>query len=118
MPVMLFRLNGVPEDEAREVRALLEAHAIDFYETDAGNWGVSMAAIWLRDDGRLDEAKALLADYQQERARRMREAYLVSGEVNWLSELLSRPLRLLVYLAIISLVVYLSVMPFFNWGRY
>lgn len=117
MPVMLFRLNGVPEDEAQEVRALLEAHAIDFYETHGGNWGVSMAAIWLRDDSRLAEAKSLLGDYQRNRALRMREVWRESGGPHWLVELLSRPLRLIVYLGIIAAVIYLSIMPFFNWGR-
>ena len=34
MRVLLFKLNGVPEDEADEVRALLADHGIDFYETD------------------------------------------------------------------------------------
>lgn len=36
---ILFRLSGVPDDEADDVRMLLTDNAIDFYETSAGNWG-------------------------------------------------------------------------------
>jgi hypothetical protein len=118
---MLFRLNNVPEDEAEEVRALLTENGIDFYETHAGNWGVSAAAIWLRDASRLEEAKSLLATYQEERASRVREEYRQSGSAGLkrglLGELKAHPLRLLVYLAVVAAVLYLSTMPFFYWGR-
>lgn len=33
MSKILFRLNGVPEDEIEEIRELLIEHAVDFYET-------------------------------------------------------------------------------------
>jgi hypothetical protein len=39
MAKILFRLNGVSDEEANDVRELLANHAIDFYETSAGNWG-------------------------------------------------------------------------------
>ena len=58
MPVKLFSLRGVPDDEADEIRALLAQHAIDYYETPPGNWGVSMPAIWLPDDSELARAGA------------------------------------------------------------
>lgn len=121
MPIMLFRLNNVPDDEAEEVRALLTDNGIDFYETHAGNWGVSTAAIWLRDVSRLEEARALLAAYQADRANRVREEYLQSEadglDRGLLDEFKAHPLRLVVYLAIIVAVLYLSTMPFFNWGK-
>jgi len=47
MSKILFRLNGVSDDEAEEVRELLASNNIDFYETSPGNWGVSMPAIGL-----------------------------------------------------------------------
>jgi hypothetical protein len=118
---MLFRLNNVPEDEAEEVRALLTGNGIDFYETHAGNWGVSTAAIWLRDASRLEEAKSLLDVYQAERTNRSRQEYRSTqaegGRHGMLSEFKAHPLRLIVYLAIIAAVLYLSTMPFFNWGK-
>lgn len=117
---MLFRLNSVPDDEAEEVRALLTENSIDFYETHAGNWGVSTAAIWLRDESQLAQAKLLLETYQAERSTRVRQAYRqskIEGSNSLLEELKAHPVRLLVYLAVILLVVYLSTVPFFNWGR-
>ena len=42
MSKLLFRLRNVPDDEAEEVRQLLEEHGIETYETDAGNWGISL----------------------------------------------------------------------------
>lgn len=118
---MLFRLNNVPEDEAEEVRALLTENGIDFYETHAGNWGVSTAAIWLRDESRLAEAKSLLETYQAKRSIRIREEYRQSKAEGLhrgvLDEFKEHPIRLIVYLAVILAVLYLSTMPFFNWGK-
>ena len=50
MPELLFKLRNVPDDEAEEVRQLLNDHEINFYETRAGGWGISMPGIWLPDD--------------------------------------------------------------------
>jgi len=50
MAVQLFKLKGVPEDEAEDIRNLLTNHYIDHYETPAGNWGISMPAIWLNKE--------------------------------------------------------------------
>ena len=44
-------MRHVPEDEAQEVRELLASNKIEFFETFAGNWGVSMPALWLKKKG-------------------------------------------------------------------
>ena len=75
MPVQLFRLRGVPDDEAEDIRALLTDNGIDFYETPAGNWGISMPAIWLTDENQLQQAQSLIKTYQQERFVRIRNEY-------------------------------------------
>ena len=59
MSKLLFKLRNVPEDEADDVRNLLTTHQIDFYETSAGNWGISLSAIWITHDEQFDEAKRL-----------------------------------------------------------
>ena len=74
MATLLLNLRNVPDDEAGEVRALLEGHGIDYYETPPSFWGVSAGGLWLRDTARLDEARGLLARYQAERGERMRAA--------------------------------------------
>jgi hypothetical protein len=67
MAVIIFRLKDVPEDEADEVRELLRANHLDFYETSAGKWGISIAAIWLKDDSQKERARALIDDYQSKK---------------------------------------------------
>mgnify|MGYP000122608217 CR=1 FL=1 len=39
-----------------------------YYETPAGNWGISMPALWLKDENAhdLDRAKALIEKYGSE----------------------------------------------------
>lgn len=118
MPVLLFRMRGAPLDEVDEVRALLQAHEIEFYETHAGNWGIGTPAIWLRDDSRLTEARSLLDDYQAQRALRMRAEYEaakgVGGMRSLLDRLLANPLTAIIGLAFILLILYLSLAPFLN----
>jgi len=121
MPILLFRLNGVPDDEAEEVRALLDSHHIDFYETQAGRWGISVAAIWLRDDDahHEEEARRLIDDYQERRSLSARADYAArqnSGQAETLADRLRRePLRLLAYAAIILAILYFTLAPFLHW---
>ncbi len=76
MSVLLFKLRGVEEDEAEEVRALLSEHDIDFYETSNGRWGLGYAAVWLPDETKLEEAETLIAKYQQHRFEQARQSYI------------------------------------------
>lgn len=117
MPTLLFKLRNVPDDEASEVRDLLTEHNIPFYETTAGNWGISMPAIWLHNDEHYSQARSILDAYQQERTNRMREQYLAdkaAGRVETMTSLIRRdPLKTLTYLALIAAVIYLSVVIFY-----
>ncbi|MBS4098434.1 MAG: hypothetical protein KGZ83_16555 [Sulfuricella sp.] len=121
MALRIFSLNGVPDDEVEEVRALLAEHRIDYYETPAGNWGISTPALWLRDDDQREAARRLLDDYQAERAVRMREEYaqqLNAGTNRTLRDVIrDNPLRFIVYLAAIFAVAYFSTIPFFDMGK-
>lgn len=121
MAVALFRLRGVPDDEAEEIRALLSEHDIDFYETPAGNWGISMPAIWLNDDSQLESAKGLIEAYQQERAATARQEYQAlkrEGQApRLLDALRDRPVRFVVYLAFILFLIVVSTKPFLEFGQ-
>ena len=75
MSALLFKLRNVPDDEAEDIRELMKTHGIETYETSAGNWGISMPAIWVQNDAHLPEAKQLLAQYQQTRATDARRTY-------------------------------------------
>lgn len=67
MPKLLFNMHGAPDDEIQEVRELCEEHDFPVYETDVGRWGIGLAAIWLREEDKYEEAKAVLSEYQRAR---------------------------------------------------
>jgi len=120
MAVLLFALRNVPDDEADDVRHLLSEHDIDFYETHAGRWGISMPGIWLRDETNLEQARLLLHAYQRERYKTAREAYeslAAEGErQTLLSRMLMHPLRFVMLIAALAFILYLTLMPFFSFG--
>ena len=120
MPELLFRLRGVPEDEAEEVRALLSEHGIRYYETDEGNWKIAVPAIWLPDREQLAEAKRVLAVYQGERRAQARQAHLeqqATGQMPTIWGFLkAHPLRFVAYLMGVAVVLYLTLMPFITFG--
>lgn len=121
MSVQLINLRGVLDDEAEELRALLVANEIDYYETPAGNWGISMPAIWLNDESQLEKAKLLIENYQRERMARVRHEYeqlkREGKNKTILDELKENPVRVIVYLSIVAIVIYLSTKPFVDIGN-
>lgn len=120
MPILLFPLRGVPEDEADEVRALLDEHHIDYYETYAGNWGVSMPGLWLRDDVELIKAKALLRIYQEQRYQAAHDEYErlkdQGQQPTFFRAFVDRPLVFLSYIFVMGLVIYASIKLLFEMG--
>jgi hypothetical protein len=118
MATLIFKLRHVPEDEAEEVRNLFAEHDIETYETSAGNWKISMPAIWLKHDDQLAQAKALLDEYQKKRYQRARiefESAQSRGETQtfW-KNFLDDPFRVTFYLGLIVLVLYLSLQLFLS----
>lgn len=116
MAVLLFRLANVPDDEAEDVRQLLQDQDIYFYETHAGMWRVGLDAIWLPDETHHEQARALIDTYQQERATRQRQAYAeleARGEAPTLTQkIIAHPLRFIGFVIAIMLVLAVSVLPF------
>lgn len=118
MPELLFKLRNVPDDEAEEVRSLLTQHNIDFYETSAGNWGVSMPALWLKTNQQLQDAKQLLQDYQTARVQRVQAEYQqrkATGQQRTIwDEFKQNPLRSIIYTAISGALIYFPMKLFFD----
>ena len=118
MSRLLFRMRGVPEDEAEEVRDLLDTHSIEFFETHAGNWGISMPALWVKRDEQFLEARRLLDDYQAERAARIQREFALSrerGEARTLwHSFREDPVRFVGYSGLALVVLYFSVRFFFT----
>lgn len=117
MARLLLNLYQVPDDEATEVRALLDLHRIEFYETLPNRWGISHGAIWIAHDEDAAEALRLMADYQDDRQARVRSEYAAArqnGSAPTLWTVIRRePVRMLLALAGIAVVLILASLPFF-----
>lgn len=121
MSSILLNLRGVPDDEAQEIRDLLTEHGILFYETLPSRWGISMGAIWLKDERQREAARQIMARYQQERQARARERYArlkqQGNAETVIDKLRSQPVKVLLYLAIVVVILYFSIKPFFSLGN-
>ena len=113
MAKLLLRMRLVPDDEAADVRAMLDAARIPWYETEPSRWGVSHGGIWIRDDEDAPRARALMAEYQaarRERARAEREAALREGRAEtFATQLHARPVAVLASLLAMLLVLGLTL---------
>lgn len=117
MSKLLIKLRHAPEDEIQEIRGLLQKHHIAFYETQAGPWGVSAPGIWLKSEHQYDRAKALLADYEEQRFRDKRAEYeslrSAGRHRTFLQNLKENPVQIILYSLVAGLVLYFSISPFF-----
>lgn len=116
MSKLLLNLRMVLPDEADDVRALLDANAIAFYETRPSRWGISHGGIWVTQDADIARAKALMAEYQSARRERVRAeeaAARVAGTAETFGTVLRRePLRVaLTLLAILALLGLIALVP-------
>lgn len=113
MAKLFLNLRNVPDDEADEVRDLLRANAIGFYETQPSPWGISAGGLWIEDAAQLDRAKALMADYQARRRMQAREARAAAereGRAETFAGLLrARPLYVVAVLAAIATIIALTL---------
>ena len=118
MARQLLKLRNVPEDELAEIYELLEAHEVDFYETSAGNWGISMPALWLRNDEDYSRVRDLLDEYSEQRYQRAREKYEYlkqTGKARTFMDIAREsPIKVALYLAIVFVLIYFSIAPFIN----
>lgn len=116
MSALVFRLRNVPQEEADEVRALLQDNGIDCYETSAGNWGIAMPGIWVNDESDLPRARILINDYQQERGETQRARHAAERHtgkaVTVLQRVREQPLRVAGIVVFCLFILYVSINPF------
>jgi len=121
MAAKLFKLRNVPDDEAEDIRLLLREHGIEYYETDAGGWGISVPAIWIYESSRLEEAGALIDTYQKERSRRSRAEYRLLKEEGRhprvRDKIRKKPLQFLLFLLMCLFILYVSLAPFIDFAQ-
>lgn len=113
MAQLVFRLKNVPDEEADEIRALLNEHEIEFYETSAGRWQISMAGIWVRDKEQAQRAKVLIAEDQSLRAARAQQITPRDWIAGFLTYARQNPVEFIFTLVAVLLVLSLSVIPFY-----
>lgn len=116
MAKLLLNLRNVPEDEADDVRGLLEAHRIDFHETPPSLWGISAGGIFVTHDAAFAEARRLMTDYQRQRQVRVRAEHAAAvrdgSAATFRTELREQPLRVaLAVLGIVAALALLCVVP-------
>ena len=121
MAKLLLNLRNVPDDEADDVRAFLDAAGIEHYETRPSPFGVSAGGIWVRHDGDVPEAKRRMADYQRERAARVRAEWAQAerdGTAETFADVARRqPLRVALSVLAILLLLGLVALPAILLGR-
>jgi hypothetical protein len=115
MAKLLLNLRHVPDDEADDVRAFLDANRIAYYQTPPSVFGISAGGIWLRDDGDLPEAKRLMADYQRQRQARVR-AEVAQARADGTAETFAdvvrqQPLQVALRLVAIAILLALLALP-------
>ena len=108
MGTLLYKLHDVPDAEATEIRQILNDASIAFYETTAGNWGVSLAAVWLVDESDLPRAKELLDAFQET----WREQQLQDIPEPFLQRVFRQPLKFALAMVAVLTILYLSIAPF------
>lgn len=113
MAVLIFKLRFVPDDEAHDVRELLNQNGIDFYETSAGILGFSMPGIWLKNDEQAKKARQLIEEYQESRLHRVREEYR-SNNRTVIQIFKEDPVRYIGIILAIILICYFTVFLFIN----
>ena len=122
MAVLIFRLRQVPDDEAEAIRHLLDENTIDWYETNAGNWGISMPGIWVSDDEQAAFAQQLIGQYQHERAssqRLLHEQQKQLGQnATMLQRIIQHPLRSIGIILFCLFILYVSIHPFMQMIGY
>lgn len=118
MSKLIFNLKSVPFDEADDVRNLLTENEINFFESPPGNWGVSVHALWLKDNEQSVLAKQLIDDYQlkrsEQRALEVQEQKDKGEYETFMQRLLNRPVQFIMLLAIVVFILYVSTIPYFE----
>jgi len=115
MSKLLLNLRNVPDDEAGDVRALLDGKRIAYYETPPSFWGISSGGIWVTEDADFADAKHALDDYEQQRSFRVRDEYAAAKRAGtaetFLTVLRADPLRVVMTLLGILLALGLVALP-------
>lgn len=115
MAKLLLNLRNVPDDEADDVRALLDAGGIAHYETPPSVFGISAGGLYVSHDADIAEARRLMDGYQAQRRERARAEHAAAvrdgtAETIW-TVMRDQPLRVAATVAAILLLLGLVALP-------
>ena len=117
MSKLLMNLRDVPDDEADDVRAMLDARGIASYETRPSIWGISAGGIWITEDAAFADARRAMDDYQQQRAARARAEYAAAKRAGtaatFITLLRADPARVVLSVLGILFALALVTLPYF-----
>lgn len=115
MSKLLLNLRNVPDDEAEDVRTMLENQKISFYETTPSMWGITSGGIWVTEDADFPDAKRAMAEYQQQRGTRARAEYAAAKRAGTAetfgSVVRAQPTRVAFLILVIVFVLGLMALP-------
>lgn len=116
MSRIVFKLAGVEENEANDVRDLLEELDVAYYETDGGRWRIGVQAIWVTRDEDYDLARQAIDEYQASRSERFQEQWQQNGSRNLFVGFWQRctesPLHFFMSVLSIAIVLGVTLVPF------
>ncbi len=116
MSKLLMNLRNVPDDEADDVRAMLDTERIAFYETRPSIWGISAGGIWVTEDVAFADARRAMDDYQQQRATGARAEYAAARRAGtadtFVTLLRADPVRVVMSVLAILFALGLIALPF------
>ncbi len=110
MSTMIFPLRNVPESEAQAIRDLLDQEEIIWYETSAGNWGISNHALWINDDTDTPRARHCIDRFQ----RQLSDSAAQQTPESLLTHLKKKPLTTILALVGAAIIIYFSISPFLS----
>lgn len=110
MAKKVYDTNWASSEEVSDILALLQRHAIPHYETPKGIFGLSVGAIWVKDDSDYETARQIIEEYDKARALRVRQQHesaargtgLVATLLNVRRLIVERPHEALLYVVIIA----------------
>ncbi len=65
MAKRIFEISSAPDSEVEGVRSALREYKVEFYETPRGNYGRSMAALWVKNDKDYSRARQVIEQFQE-----------------------------------------------------
>jgi len=106
MAVRLIGISGMSDEEYTDIRELLDKERIPYYVTPRGNWGLSMEAIWLKNNKDLRFAYNILNQYYHSKNLEFSlKKRLMSKNMGLIEKLLANPNVMAFYLPTLIIVL-------------